>query len=67
MSFGSSDASFAKFRIRFLPLFGCTAEENHVQKICFASINETLFHLADVEFRKDHVLDGIGVDVVIGF
>ena len=35
-----------KFRIRFLPLLGCAAEENHVQKICFACINEALLHLA---------------------
>ena len=48
-------------------MLGCAAEEDHVQKICFASINETLFHLADVEFWQDDVLDGIGVDVVIGF
>lgn len=65
---GISDVHcLGKLRICFLPLLGRAAEESQIQKICFAGIYEALFHLTDVEFRNDHILDSICLDVVVRF
>ena len=56
-----------KLRICILPLLGRAAEERQIQKICFAGIYETLLHLTDVEFRNDHILNSICLDVVVRF
>ena len=56
-----------KLRICILPLLGRAAEERQIQKICFAGIHETLLHLTDVEFRNDHILNSICLDVVVRF